>query len=415
MTDSSQAEFPIFDFSYVPESPKDEPTKKVYENMKKVEQIYMDNPDLTLRVQITEEAFDRLKDRPGIKGSKYSRLKEVITDDKVEYYLVVSPYTNVQRIGMSKDQNQKALTLSTNYFSVQRDDETINFQLAEVSAKGVSEVRDRSEVYPRDLLKIEFIQKDEAEKFISVPNTEIASEKGQKPKKQSFDTRLADTLRKVLSPERATELLSSQIMMQIEIVHDMQLYPEKYGMTQDQAGRYLIPDNPPFAEWAWNHMGDIWEISAGFTAMRLGFVALNEVLKKEPIAKLTHGYQVSDEAAFWTSLMTTWTVKAAHSMGWISSNWLYLGDMPIGAMHDHTVNPVPEMIFGQGVAAAVLVASHYAAKYREPIKNLVIRAAKFTGRKFKEFDTMMNNLGRPSAIPDVVVGTSEQGDEKEVF
>jgi len=158
VTDSSQAEFPVFDFSHVPESPKDEPTKKVYENMKKVEQIYMDNPDLTLRAQITEEAFDRLKDRPGMKGSEYSHLKKVITDDKVEYYLVVSPYTNVQRIGMSEDQNQKALTLSTNYFSVQRDDETINFQLAEVSAKGVSEVRDRSEVYPRDLLRIEFIQ-----------------------------------------------------------------------------------------------------------------------------------------------------------------------------------------------------------------------------------------------------------------
>ena len=203
-------------------------------------------------------------------------------------------------------------------------------------------------------------------------------------------------------------------MMQIEIVHDVQLYPEKYVMTQDQAGRYLIPDNPPFAKWAWDHMGDIWEISAGFTAMRVGFVALNEVLKKEPIAKLTRGYQVSDEAAFWTSLMTTWTVKAAHSMGWISSNWLYLGDMPIGAMHDHTVNPVPEMIFGQGVAAAVLVASHYAAKYREPIKNLVIRAAKFTGRKFKEFDTMMNNLGKPKVVTSVVVDTISEQNNKEV-
>ena len=218
--------------------------------------------------------------------------------------------------------------------------------------------------------------------------------------KQSF---LEKSLRKVLSPERATELLVAFTMEQIEIMHDMQLYPTKYGMTPDQAGKFLIPQDPPMAKWAMDNIGDIWEISAGFTAMRLGFVALNEVLKKEPIKKLTGGYQVSDDAAFWTSLMTTWTVKAAHSMGWISSNWLRLGDMPIGAWHDHTVNPVPEMIFGQGVAAAVLVATHYATKYREPIKNFVVRAAKFTGKKFKEFDTMMNNLGKPRDGIDLAV------------
>lgn len=228
---------------------------------------------------------------------------------------------------------------------------------------------------------------------------------------QSF---LERSLRKVLSPERATELLVAFTMEQIEIVHDMQLYPTKYGMTQDQAGNWLIPQDPPMAKWAMDNIGDIWEISAGFTAMRLGFVALNEVLKKEPIKKLTGGYQVSDDAAFWTSLMTTWTVKAAHSMGWISSNWLYLGDMPIGAWHDHTVNPVPGMIFGQGVAAAVLVATHYATKYREPIKNLVVRAAKFTGKKFKEFDTMMNNLGKPKNSVDIAVDIiKEQNNDDE--
>lgn len=239
---------------------------------------------------------------------------------------------------------------------------------------------------------------------------EVSNKREEERKKQPF---LERSLRKILSPERATELLVAFTMEQIEIVHDMQLYPTKYGMTQNQAGEWLIPQDPPMAKWAMDNIGDIWEISAGFTAMRLGFVALNEVLKKEPIKKLTGGYQVSDDAAFWTSLMTTWTVKAAHSMGWISSNWLRLGDMPIGAWHDHTVNPVPGMIFGQGVAAAVLVATHYTTKYREPIKNFVVRAAKFTGKKFKEFDTMMNNLGRPKNGIDIAVDIlKEQNDDE---
>lgn len=220
-------------------------------------------------------------------------------------------------------------------------------------------------------------------------------------KKKPFYER---AIRKVMSPERATEFLAAQIMMQLEIMHDMQLYPAKYAMTPDQAGRYLIPDNPPVAKWAMDHIGDIWEISAGFTAMRLGFVALNEVLKKEPIQKLTHGYQVSDEAAFWASLMTTWTVKAVHSMGWIS----------LFHIHDHMDAPVPGMIFGQGVAAVALVATHYAAKYHEPIKNLALRAGKFTVRKFKEFDTMMNNLGRSDTTPDIAVSTADDQNNKDV-
>lgn len=241
----------------------------------------------------------------------------------------------------------------------------------------------------------------------------------QPVKKEPFVNR---AIRKVLSPERATEFLSGQIMMQLEIMHDMQLYPTKYGMTQNQAGQYLIPQEPPAAKWAMDNIGDIWEISAGFTAMRLGFVALNEILKKEPIKKLTKGYQVSDEAAFWTSLMSTVTVKAMHSLGHISSDWLYLGDMPIGAMHNHVANPVPEMLFGQGVAAVVIAASHYAAKYREPIKNLavsfgkkIVEGAKTLDKKFNEINKRIDDLGKPDVTPNLAVDATQEQNDKEVL
>jgi hypothetical protein len=245
-------------------------------------------------------------------------------------------------------------------------------------------------------------------------------ETGEAPQPVKKEPLVNRAIRKVLSPERATEFLSGQIMMQLEIMYDMQLYPTKFGMTQDQAGQWLIPQEPPAAKWAMDHIGDMWEVSAGFTAMRLGFVALNEVLKKEPIKKLTKGFQVSDEAAFWTSLISTVSVKAMHSMGYISSSWLKLGDMPIGQWHDHVANTVPEMLFGQGVAAIVLAASHYAAKYREPIKNLamrfgkgVVEGTKAFDKKFNEFNEKIDKLGRPVA-PDIAVNVVKEQNDKEV-
>lgn len=382
-------ETPIVDFSAFPRLPEGS-EKVVCEQMKRVLEIYQSSPDITLRMQITEDAFNRLQNQEGIKGDGYSRLKEVIADGKPEYYLVVSPYTNVEQVRGSEDTKQEALTLDTSHFSTKTDDETVNFELAKITAEGVSEIKDRSEIYPHDLLRIEPIEKDQAERFIRLAkNAEAEKEKFEK---QPLTYRL---LRKIMSPERASEFLVGFTMMQLEIAHDMQLYPAKYRMTQDQAGRYLIPQEPPMAKWAMDHIGDIWEISAGTIALRTGFVALNEVLKK------TTGKEISDDACFWASLITTTTIKSVHSLGYIS----------LFGIHDHMDNPVPEMLFGQGVAVVVLAATHYAAKHRESIKDLSIRTAKFTGKKFKQFDTMMNNLGRPTVSPDVIVNTDEQNEK----
>lgn len=210
----------------------------------------------------------------------------------------------------------------------------------------------------------------------------------KEPIKQPFVER---ALRRTSIPEKLTEFSSAQIMMGLEMVHDMRLYPEKYekyGLRSDQVGPLPNPNTDPVAAWAVDHIGDIWEISAGFTAMRLGFVAVNEVLKK------TTGKEIPDEACFWASLVTTVTIKAVHSLGYIS----------LFGINDHMGNPVPEMLFGQGVAAVVLAASHYAAKYHEPIKDLALRV----GTRVKEFDTMMKNLGRSDVAPNVAVDVEEQ-------
>jgi len=63
--------------------------------------------------------------------------------------------------------------------------------------------------------------------------------------------RFSKVLLKVLSPERSIELLSAQIMMALEIMHDQQLYPEKYGLSPTQVGTGLVPQEPPVAKWAY--------------------------------------------------------------------------------------------------------------------------------------------------------------------
>lgn len=206
----------------------------------------------------------------------------------------------------------------------------------------------------------------------------------EKPKQTTFFSLLKETL----SRERTTEFLSAHIMAGLELLHDARLYPARYKLRPDQVGSLPNPETDPVAAWTVDHIGDIWEISAGHTAMRLGFVAVNRFLRSDFIKeKVTNGkeVQIPDEVCFWTSLMTTVTVKAAHSLGYIS----LLG------IHDHMDHPVPEMLFGQGVAAIVIAATHYAAKYGEPVKDLASRAI----RKIFEYDDEPNttpNLGEVS-------------------
>jgi len=231
-----------------------------------------------------------------------------------------------------------------------------------------------------------------------------------------FFDKTANVLKKVMSPERATELLAAQVMMALEISHDMSLYPAKYALRPEQVSP--LPTDPIMYELV-DNIGDIWEISAGHTTMRLGFVALNEALKSAPVKKLQRNLlqndgikkvagklmgggdrveelaegadiQIPDTACFWASLMTTLTVKAVHSLGYIS----------LFGIHDHMDAPVPGMLFGQGVAAIVLATTHYAAKNREPIKNFALKVGGKVVDGAKSFDKMMNSLSDPRPAKD---------------
>jgi hypothetical protein len=235
-----------------------------------------------------------------------------------------------------------------------------------------------------------------------------------KPTTKGLLEKSGDVLVKILSsPERATELLAAQIMMALEISHDMSLYPSKYFLKPEQVGQQ---PTEPMARWAMDHIGDIWEISAGHTALRLGFFALNQVLKtdkaielqkkllkNDEVSKLVSKFvesdrveelakgeeiQISDDACFWASLMTTVTIKAVHSMGWIS----------LFGIHDHMDNPVPGMLFGQGVAAVVLATTHYTAKYHESIKDLALRVGRGAVKGGKSLGGRVSRFGEKIVV-----------------
>jgi hypothetical protein len=174
-------------------------------------------------------------------------------------------------------------------------------------------------------------------------------------------------------------------------------------MTREQVGELAKFDNP-VTQWAFDHIGDIWEISVGHTAMRLGFVALNQVLKSEPVKKLTGGkeVQIPDDACFWASLITTMTVVSTHSLG-----------MWAGPYNSHIDAPVPEMMFGQAVAAVVLATSHYTVKYHEPIGELAMKVAE----RGKEFFSQINKKKQKfdkylgiSNMPNVAVNNEDKHD-----
>lgn len=68
----------------------------------------------------------------------------------------------------------------------------------------------------------------------------------------------------------------------------------------------------------------------------------------------------------------------------------------------------PADLFGVGVGALVITTTHYASKYRKPIKRVASLAAariaeggRFVAGKFKEFDEKINALGRPKVTPNI--------------
>lgn len=55
------------------------------------------------------------------------------------------------------------------FYSTKSDKESSNFELIQITPEGTTGTDDRSEVYPKDIITINFISASDAEAFIKTP------------------------------------------------------------------------------------------------------------------------------------------------------------------------------------------------------------------------------------------------------
>lgn len=189
----------------------------------------------------------------------------------------------------------------------------------------------------------------------------------------------------ILTSERLSEFLLTNLFFGLESYYDISKVPENYtwltGITRETAPKLAL--SPATAEM-FNSLGDVLEISVGSGIVRFSLAVVEEIVKSEPVKLVVRNamkhealkslvektigtekteelsmsgeIKMSDDSQFWAALVPWTVVKAAHSLGLIS----------LGA-HDHIGAPVPHMLIGQAFAVASLVAVHYGTKNSEEI------------------------------------------------
>lgn len=192
-------------------------------------------------------------------------------------------------------------------------------------------------------------------------------------------------IRRIVASDKFAETAAAQLMAMLENSRYMVNRPEQFGLSPEQVSP--IPTGA-VESWAFHHIGDVWEVANLFTATRLAFAGVNEALKRVTKKK------IPDEACFWASMATSVAIPSLMELNIMPLPWL-------GEKLNSSSDPAD--LFGIGVGALVITATHYASKYREPVKKVASLAAsriaeggRFVTKKIKEFDERMNALGRPS-------------------
>ena len=137
--------------------------------------------------------------------------------------------------------------------------------------------------------------------------------------------------------------------------------------------------------WVFHHIGDVWEVAYLFTATRLALAGVNEAFKR--VTKK----EIPDEACFWASMVTSVVIPSM----------MELNTIPLPLLGKNLNSSAdPADLFGVGVGAMVIIAAHYASKYREPIKKLaslagkkLIEGGKFGIEKLQESKDKIASIG----------------------
>ena len=210
-------------------------------------------------------------------------------------------------------------------------------------------------------------------------------------------------IRRIVASNKFAELAAAQIIAGLENSRYLMNRPDSFGLSPDQVGS--IPTGA-VESWMFHHIGDVWEVANLFTATRLAIAGVNEAFKR--VTKKG----IPDEACFWASMATSVALPSLMELNIMPLPWL-------GKKLNSSSDPAD--LFGIGVGALVITATHYASKYREPIKKVASLAAariaeggKVIAGKFKEFDERMNALGRPNVAPNIATEV-DQSDKEQLY
>jgi len=207
-------------------------------------------------------------------------------------------------------------------------------------------------------------------------------------------------IHRIVASDKIAEIASAQIIAGLENSRDMRSRPENFGLSHDQVGSIPLGS---IESWTFSHIGDVWEVANLFTATRLAMAGVNEAFKR--VTKR----EIPDEACFWASLITSVTIPSLMELNILPLPW-------IGEKLNNVSDPAD--LFGVGVGALVIVATHYTSKYREPIKKVVslvgariAEGGRFVTQKFKQFDEKVTALGRLDVAPNVAIETEQPNKE----
>ncbi len=232
------------------------------------------------------------------------------------------------------------------------------------------------------------------------------------PERESKGIDRVEKVRKrwgILTYERLSEFLLTNLFFGVESYYDISKVPENYtpwtGITEATAPKLdLMPETAQM----FDSLGDVLEISVGSGIVRFSLAVVEEIVKSEPVKKIVRTamehqglrnlvgktigdektnelavsgeIKMSDDAQFWAALVPWTVVKAAHSLGLIS----------LGA-NDHVGAPVPHMLIGQAFAVASLVAVHYGTKNAEEIADLTSKIFNKTNKLTGDFQRNINS------------------------
>lgn len=148
--------------------------RKIHDLLASAEKLYRKSTDQqAIDFEITSHAFSKLKGRPGIEGPNYSRLVQMVEDGQVTYHLITSPYTNVTEM-KKKNSDETELTWGVRGFELAEF--PVCIELCPITAERPAELKERSYIDPKDLIKMRWLWKEDAQQQI-VKNMGIDVEK----------------------------------------------------------------------------------------------------------------------------------------------------------------------------------------------------------------------------------------------